>query len=301
MITSNCNRELIGYGIKTPDPHWPKNSKIAVQFVLNYEEGSENNILNGDFFSENYLTEIVGTEKLKNSRNLNVESIYEYGSRAGVWRILKLFKDRNLKLTVFGVASALELNPNLTRYIINEGHEIATHGLRWIDYQNFEEIKEKEYLTQAIYIQKKMTGERPLGSYIGRISPNTRKIIAEEGGFIYNSDVYNDDLPYWEVFGEKKILLIPYTLDVNDMKFATAQGFSTGSEFFDYLKSTFDVLYNEGNSSPKMMSIGLHCRIIGRPGRFESLIKFLDYISKFKKVWIARRIDIANHWNKLYP
>ena len=294
-------RDLIGYGNKKPNPSWPNEAKLAVQFVLNYEEGGEYCLLNGDSHSENYLWEIVGAEKVYDSRNMNIESVYEYGSRAGVWRILELFRKHNIKITIYSVARALEQNQHLVKILKNDGHEIATHGYRWIDYQDYNVKTEREHLLKAIDIQKKITGYRPLGSYIGRISPNTRRIIAEEGGFIYNSDVYNDDLPYWEYYGDKALLLIPYTLDNNDMKFCTAQGFNTGNDFFEYLKSSFNVLYEEGQTSPKMMSIGLHCRIIGRPGRFESLVKFVNYISNFKDIWVTRRIDIAKHWKKKHP
>ena len=298
---STKQRDLIGYGNKKPNPSWPNEAKLAVQFVLNYEEGGEYCLLNGDSHSENYLWEIVGAEKVYDSRNMNIESVYEYGSRAGVWRILELFRKHNIKITIYSVARALEQNQHLVKILKNDGHEIATHGYRWIDYQDYNVKTEKEHLLKAIDIQKKITGYRPLGSYIGRISPNTRRIIAEEGGFIYNSDVYNDDLPYWEYYGDKALLLIPYTLDNNDMKFCTAQGFNTGNDFFEYLKSSFNVLYEEGQTSPKMMSIGLHCRIIGRPGRFESFVKFVNYISNFKDIWVTRRIDIAKHWEKKHP
>ena len=298
---STKQRDLIGYGNKKPNPSWPNEAKLAVQFVLNYEEGGEYCLLNGDSHSENYLWEIVGAEKVYDSRNMNIESVYEYGSRAGVWRILELFRKYNIKITIYSVARALEQNHHLVEILKNDGHEIATHGYRWIDYQDYNVKTEREHLLKAIDIQKKITGYRPLGSYIGRISPNTRRIIAEEGGFIYNSDVYNDDLPYWEYYGDKALLLIPYTLDNNDMRFCTAQGFNTGNDFFEYLKSSFNVLYEEGQTSPKMMSIGLHCRIIGRPGRFESLVKFVNYISNFKDIWVTRRIDIAKHWEKKHP
>ena len=298
---STKQRDLIGYGNKNPNPSWPNEAKLAVQFVLNYEEGGEYCLLNGDSHSENYLWEIVGAEKVYDSRNMNIESVYEYGSRAGVWRILELFRKHDIKITIYSVARALEQNHHLVEILKNDGHEIATHGYRWIDYQDYNVKTEREHLLKAIDIQKKITGYRPLGSYIGRISPNTRRIIAEEGGFIYNSDVYNDDLPYWEYYGDKALLLIPYTLDNNDMKFCTAQGFNTGNDFFEYLKSSFNVLYEEGQTSPKMMSIGLHCRIIGRPGRFESLVKFINYISNFKDIWVTRRIDIAKHWEKKHP
>ena len=234
-------------------------------------------------------------------RNMNIESIYEYGSRSGVWRILALFREHRLPLTVYAVGMALERNPTVAARMLADGHEIATHGYRWIDYQYVGEETERAHLQKAIEIQQQLTGSRPLGCYIGRISPNTRRIVAEEGGFLYNSDVYNDDLPYWELHGEKPLLLVPYTLDVNDMKFGTAQGFNTGEDFFDYARAAFDTLYKEGETAPKMMSIGLHCRLIGRPGRFEGLRKFVEHIQQHERVWVTRRVDIAKHWHKVHP
>ena len=301
MSTSPCARDLLGYGPQPPDPKWPNEARLAVQFVLNYEEGGENCVLDGDPHSESYLWEIVGAPGLMGVRNMNIESVYEYGSRSGVWRILRLFRERNLPLTVYAVGQALERNPTAAAVMLADGHEIATHGYRWIDYQYVGEETERAHLQQAIRVQQEITGQRPLGCYIGRISPNTRRIVAEEGGFLYNSDIYNDDLPYWEIHGEHPLLLIPYTLDVNDMKFGTAQGFNTGEHFFHYARAAFDTLYQEGQSNPKMMSIGLHCRLIGRPGRFEGLVRFLDHIQQHSHVWVTRRLDIAEHWRKVHP
>ena len=291
------SRDLRGYGEHPPNPQWPNQARIAVQLVLNYEEGGENCILNGDPHSESYLWEVVGTPPLHGVRNMNIESVYEYGSRAGVWRILRLFREKQIPITVYAVASALEKNPEVVAVMQRDGHEIATHGYRWIDYQYMGETEEKVHLQKAIALQEKITGERPLGCYIGRISPNSRRIVAEEGGFLYNSDVYNDDLPYWEQHGNQSLLLIPYTLENNDMKFATAQGFNQGEDFFQYLKTAFDVLYAEGEYAPKMMSVGLHCRLVGRPGRFGALQRFIDYVQGHSEVWFCRRIDIARHWH----
>lgn len=294
-------RDLKGYGANPPNPQWPKGARVAVQFVLNYEEGGENCILHGDSGSEAYLWEVVGTPPLTGVRNMNIESVYEYGSRAGVWRVLRLFRERKLPITVYAVAMALERHPEVAQAMIDDGHEIATHGYRWIDYQYFGEEQEVEHLRKAIEIQERVTGSRPLGCYIGRISPNTRRLVAAEGGFLYNSDVYNDDLPYWEEHPTGPQLLIPYTLENNDMKFGTAQGFNSGQDFFTYLKDAFDVLYAEGEYAPKMMSIGLHCRLVGRPGRFAALARFLDYVQSHSDIWITRRVDIANHWHEHHP
>ncbi len=294
-------RDMVGYGATPPNPDWPNGAKIAVQIVLNYEEGGENNILHGDPASESYLWEIVGASPLQGVRNMNIESVYEYGSRAGVWRILRLFRERKIPITVYAIAMALERNPDVAKVMLADGHEIATHGYRWIDYQYFGEQEETAHLKKAIEIQEQITGSRPLGSYLGRISPNTRKIVSEEGGFLYNSDVYNDDLPYWEIHGENPLLLIPYTLENNDMKFGTAQGFNSGDDFYCYLRDAFDVLYAEGTDAPKMMSIGLHCRLVGRPGRFAALSRFLDHVQKHADVWLCRRIDIAKHWHEHHP
>lgn len=305
MMTDDYPRDLIGYGSEPPHPQWPGQARIALQFVLNYEEGAENCVLHGDRTSEQFLSEIVGSAAYED-RHMSMESIYEYGSRAGVWRILKEFERRGLPLTIFGVAMALERHPELSKAFVELGHEICCHGLRWIHYQNFSEADEREHMRMAIEIIKKLTGSPPLGWYTGRDSPNTRKLVVEQGGFLYDSDYYGDDLPFWTDVklsdGSKKShLVVPYTLDTNDMRFATVAGFNNGEQFFQYLKDAFDVLYAEGAVSPKMLSIGMHCRILGRPGRMRSLQRFLDYVQGHDKVWICRRADIAQHWIKTFP
>ena len=292
-------RDMVGYGSKNIRVKWPNNARIALQFVLNYEEGAENCILNGDKNSEVFLSEIIGAQPIK-GRHMNMESIYEYGSRRGFWRTHKLFQEKKIPLTIFGVGMALEKNKEVCNAIKKSNYEVASHGWRWIDYQNFTKSKERKHMKLAIKSIKRIFGKRPLGWYTGRCSPNTLDLVMEEGGFSYCSDSYSDDIPYWVKKGNKKQLIIPYTLDNNDMRFATNQGFNCGDQFFKYLKDSFDVLYNEGKSNPKMMSVGLHCRLIGRPGRIQSLRKFLDYVQKFNKVWICKRIDIAKHWIKNY-
>jgi len=292
-------RDLIGYGSKNLNVKWPNNAKIALQFVLNYEEGGENCVLHGDRASEVFLSEIIGAQPIK-GRHLNIESIYEYGSRRGFWRIHDLFKQKKIPLTIFGVGMALERNKEVCKAIKKANYEVASHGWRWIDYQNVSKAKEKKDMKLAIISIKKIFGNRPLGWYTGRCSPNTLDLVLENGGFLYCSDTYSDDLPYWIQKGKKKQLMIPYTLDNNDMRFATNQGFNSGDQFFTYLKDSFDALYLEGKKSPKMMSVGLHCRLIGRPGRIQSLRKFLNYVLSFKDVWICKRIDIAKHWIKNY-
>ena len=292
-------RDLIGYGSKNLNVKWPNNAKIALQFVLNYEEGGEKSILHGDKTSEIFLSEIIGAQPIK-VRHLNMEYIYEYGSRRGFWRIHDLFKQKKIPLTIFGVGMALERNKEICKAIKKSNYEVASHGWRWIDYQNVSKIKEKKDMKLAINSIKKNFGQRPLGWYTGRCSPNTLDLVIDEGGFLYCSDTYSDDLPYWIKKGNKKQLMVPYTLDNNDMRFATNQGFNSGEQFYNYLKDSFDALYEEGKSSPKMMSVGLHCRLIGRPGRIQSLKKFLKYISKFKDIWICKRVDIARHWIKNY-
>jgi allantoinase len=292
-------RDMVGYGSKVPRVSWPNNSRIAVQIVLNYEEGAENCVLNGDKNSEIFLSEIIGAKPIK-GRHINMESLYEYGSRAGFWRLHKLFQEKKIPITVFGVGMALEKNPDICKAIKDAGYEVASHGWRWIDYQNIKKPEEKKHMQLAIQAHKKIFGERPNGWYTGRCSPNTRDLVMEDGGFLYDSDSYNDDLPYWETRGKKKQLIIPYTLDNNDMRFVTNQGFNTGDHFFTYLKDSFDTLYEEGKTSPKMMSVGLHCRIIGKPGRIQSLKKFLDYVLKHEDVWLCKRIDVAKHWIKNY-
>ena len=294
-------RNLIGYGDNPPDPHWPGGAKLAVQFVLNYEEGGENTVLNGDPASEVYLTEVPGGNPRIGARDLSTESQYEYGARVGVWRILRLFAGRGLHFTCYGVGLALERNPAVARAMAEAGHEIASHGWRWIDYQNVSEEIEREHLHKCIATIERLTGQRPLGWYTGRISARTRALVAEEGGFLYDSDAYNDDLPYWVEIAGKGHLVIPYTLDNNDMKWAVPPGFSSGDGYFNYLKDAFDVLYREGERTPRMMSIGLHCRLVGRPGRFAALERFLDHVQSHQDVWICRRVDIARHWRQVHP
>ena len=298
MVKKN-SRDLVGYGEKGKKISWPNNAKLALQIVLNYEEGGENSVLNGDKHSETFLSEIIGAKAIK-GRHISMESIYEYGSRSGFWRLDKLFKEKKIPVTIFGVGLALKQNSEVCNAIKNGDYEIAAHGYRWIDYQDVKKSVEKKHMQQAIKTIKDIFGSRPLGWYTGRCSPNTRDLVFDDGGFLYDSDSYSDDLPYWEYRGKKKQLIIPYTLDNNDMRFATNQGFNTGDHFYNYLKDSFDALYEEGETSPKMMSVGLHCRLIGRPGRIQSLKKFLDYVLKFEDVWICRRIDIAKHWIKNY-
>ncbi len=298
MIKKN-SRDLIGYGAKGKKISWPNKAKLALQIVLNYEEGGENSVLNGDKYSETFLSEIIGAKAVK-GRHISMESIYEYGSRSGFWRLDKLFKEKKIPVTIFGVGLALEKNPEVCDAIKNGDYEIAAHGYRWIDYQNIKKSVEKKHMQQVIKTIKNIFGSRPLGWYTGRCSPNTRDLVFDDGGFLYDSDSYSDDLPYWELRGKKKQLIIPYTLDNNDMRFATNQGFNTGDHFYNYLKDSFDALYEEGDTNPKMMSVGLHCRLIGRPGRIQSLKKFLDYVLKFDDIWICKRIDIAKYWIKNY-
>jgi putative urate catabolism protein len=289
--TQKDPRNYKGYGETPPDPKWPDGAKLAVQFVLNYEEGGENCVLNGDSGSETFLSEIIGAAKVEGARHICMESLYEYGSRAGVWRLLRLFNKYDVPVTVFAVALALEKYPEIAKAFLSGGHEIASHGYRWINYQDIDEKTEREHMKKAIEIITRLTGERPLGWYTGRTSPNTRKLVKEEGGFLYDADDYSDDLPFWD----EKQLVIPYTLDVNDMRFASPQGFNSGEQFYTYLKDSFDTLYAEGG---RMMSVGLHCRLIGKPGRIAALERFLQYVQKHKNVWICRRIDIARHWHK---
>ncbi len=292
-------RDMIGYGRNTPDPKWPDNAKIAVQFVINYEEGGENNILHGDPGSEAFLSEIVGARTWLNQRHMNMESIYEYGSRAGFWRLWRLFCKHGYPVTCYGVATALTRNPEVVGGMKEADWEIASHGLKWIDYKDFSVEDERWHLQQAIKSHEETTGERPYGWYTGRSSVNTLSLVMEEGGFLYSSDSYADDLPYWVKGPSGPHLIIPYSLDANDMRFATPQGFNSGYQFFTYLKDSFDTLYAEGEEgAAKMMSVGLHCRLSGRPGRIAALARFLDYISLKQDVWVPRRIDIAHHWHK---
>ena len=298
-MLKKSSRDLIGYGKKGKKISWPNNAKLALQIVLNYEEGGENSVLNGDQFSETFLSEIIGAKAIK-GRHISMESIYEYGSKVGFWRLDRLFKEKKIPVTIFGVGLALDQNPEVCEAIKKGDYEVAAHGYRWIDYQNIKKSVEKKHMHQAIKTIKNIFGSRPLGWYTGRCSPNTRDLVFDDGGFLYDSDSYSDDLPYWENRGKKRQLIIPYTLDNNDMRFATNQGFNTGDHFYNYLKDSFDALYEEGKTNPKMMSVGLHCRIIGRPGRIQSLRRFLDYVLKFDDIWICKRIDIAKHWIKNY-
>jgi putative urate catabolism protein len=294
-------RDLVGYGRTPPDPKWPGGTRIALQIVMNFEEGGERSILHGDEGSEAFLHEVAGTRPLYGVRNLQIESTYEYGTRVGFWRLMRLFEQRGIKVSVFAVAMALERHPEAARAIVETGHEIVSHGWRWIDYQFVGEEVEREHIRRAVESITKLTGSRPLGWYTGRLSPSTRRLVVEEGGFLYDSDAYNDDLPYWVEVGATPHLVIPYTLDNNDMKFGTLQGFSTGEDFFGYLRDAFDVLYAEGATQPKMMSVGLHMRLVGRPGRFAALERFLDHVQRRDGVWICRRIDIARHWIANHP
>ena len=294
-------RDLIGYGANPPQARWPGGARVALQFVLNYEEGGENNVLHGDAASETFLSEIIGAQAFVGARHMSMESIYEYGSRVGVWRILDLFRRYKMPLTVYGVAMALERHPAVVEAFLKDGHEIASHGWRWINYQDVPLEIEREHMHKAIDIHTRVTGERPLGWYTGRTSVNTRRLVVEDGGFIYDADDYNDDLPWYDTRYRNSQLIVPYTLDANDMRFATAQGFHSGDQFYTYLKDTFDTLYAEGKHTPRMMSVGLHCRLIGRPGRIASLERFLNYVRRKSKVWCTRRIDIARHWLGVHP
>jgi putative urate catabolism protein len=294
-------RDLIGYGGKAPNPQWPGRARIAVQFVLNYEEGAENSVLHGDAGAESFLSDMVGAAAVEGARNMAMESLYEYGSRAGFWRLSDLFVSRGLPLTVFGVASALEQNPAAVEAMLMAGWEVASHGWRWINYQSVPEAIEREHIARAIAVHTRLTGQRPLGWYQGRTSPNTARLVVEEGGFLYDADSYADDLPYYDTRFGKPQLVVPYTLDANDMKFVALNGFTTPGQFFDYLKDAFDTLYAEGETAPKMMSVGLHCRIAGKPSRAAAVARFLDYVQQHDQVWVARRIDIARHWLALHP
>jgi allantoinase len=306
---SSYPRDLVGYGRDVPHARWPGGARIAVQFVLNYEEGGENSVLHGDAGSEVFLSEMFNPASFA-ARHQSMETIYEYGSRVGVWRILREFERRGLALTVFGVSMALQRHPELTAAFQQLGHEIACHGWRWISYQNLDEATEREHMRIGMEIIEQMTGERPLGWYTGRDSPNTHRLVADDGRFAYHSDSYADDLPFWQTLAKSDgtqatQLVVPYTLDSNDMRFSSAQGFAQGEDFYTYLKDAFDVLYAEGDPSgldrPKMLNVGMHCRLLGRPGRMKSLQKFLDYVQSHPHVWVARRIDIARHWAATHP
>lgn len=305
-------RDLIGYGAHPPHPRWPGGARIALQFVLNYEEGSENCVLNGDESSEVFLSEIINAQPFP-MRHKSMESLFEYGSRAGLWRVLRSFERHQLPLTVFAVSTALQRNPEAAAAFKALGHEIACHGLRWISYQQVSEQVEREHMALAIAMQTEILGAPPLGWYTGRDSPRTRRLLLEHGGLLYDSDSYADDLPYWtrvdindhEAVRTCTHLIVPYALDTNDMRFATAQGFNSGTQFFDYLRAAFDTLYAEGDpeglNAPKMLSVGLHCRLAGRPARIGALEQFLDYVLAHPKVWITRRMDIARHWIAHHP
>ena len=297
-MTNRYPRDMRGYGPTPPDANWPGRAKVAVQFVVNYEEGGENNILHGDAASEAFLSEIVGAAQWPGQRHWNMESIYEYGARAGFWRLHRMFTEAGIKPTVYGVASALARSPEQVAAMLDADWEIASHGLKWVEYKDCPEEQERADLVEAVRLHTEVTGERPRGWYLGRCSMNTVRLVAEEGGFAYISDTYDDDLPYWARIGGRDQLIIPYTLDANDMRFATPQGFNSGDQFFAYLKDSFDTLYAEGG---RMMSIGLHCRLIGRPGRAAALKRFIDYAAGHEGVWFPRRIDIAEHWAKTHP
>ncbi len=295
-------RNMLGYGPNPPVANWPNGAKIAVQFVVNYEEGGENCTLHGDSASEAFLSEVVGAQPWVGQRHWNMESMYEYGARAGFWRLHRLFTENDVPVTVYGVATALERSPHQVAAMQSADWEIASHGLKWIEYKDFAKTDERDHLNEAIRIHTEVTGERPRGWYTGRCSANTVDIVSEEGGFSYCSDTYDDDLPYWRNHDGADQLIIPYTLDANDMRFASAQGFNSGDQFFTYLKDSFDALYAEGEAgTPKMMTIGLHCRLIGKPGRVQSLRRFIEYAKAKTDVWFARRIDIANHWHTNHP
>ena len=293
-------RDMMGYGSNPIHPKWPNKARVALQFVLNYEEGGENCVLHGDKASESFLSEIVCAKAYDGVRHMSMESLYEYGSRVGVWRILRLFKEFDIPITVFTVAMAIARNPELADYLVEEDYDICAHGYRWIDYQFVDENTEREHLINCVTILKEVFGKRPLGWYTGRTSPNTRKLVMEEGGFLYDSDAYDDDLPYWfkNEVEKGKHLVIPYTLDVNDMRFSAYQGFNSGDQFFNYLKDSFDALYLEGETQPKMMSIGMHGRILGKPGRIMAMRRFLEYVQGFDQVWFCTRGQIAEHWHE---
>ncbi|MDD3445529.1 MAG: allantoinase PuuE [Zavarzinia sp.] len=294
-------RDLIGYGATPPRAAWPGGARIAVQIVLNYEEGGENSIDNGDPASEAFLSDVVNAQPLPGVRHQSVESLFDYGARVGVWRLLRLFRARRVPVTVFAVARAAEKNPDVIRAMVDDGHEIASHGLRWINYQYVGEATERAHLREAMEILTHVAGTRPVGWYTGRTGPNTRRLVAEHGGFLYDADAYDDELPYWQSVAGSPLLIVPYTLDANDMRFINAQGFGDGGQFFTYLKDSFDVLYAEGAEVPRMLSIGLHCRLAGRPGRFAAVERFLDYALAHDGVWFARRDEIARHWHHHHP
>ncbi|WP_297197253.1 allantoinase PuuE [uncultured Pluralibacter sp.] len=300
QFSENYPREMAGYAGRPPHARWPGGAKIAVQFVLNFEEGGENHVLHGDAGSEQFLSDIIGAASYPD-RHMSMDSLYEYGSRAGFWRIHDEFQRRGLPLTVFGVAMALARNPAIVEAIKAADYDVVSHGWRWIHYQHLDIQTERQHMQQAVEVLTALFGKKPLGWYTGRDSPNTRKLVVEQGDFLYDSDYYGDDLPFWTTVDQHPHLIVPYTLDANDMRFATAQGFNTAEQFYTYLKDSFDVLYAEGDTAPKMMSIGMHCRLLGRPGRFRALQRFLDYVQQHDRVWICRRQDIADHWLTHHP
>ena len=300
MTNNAYPRDLIGYGRNPPHADWPGGARIAIQMVLNYEEGGENSVLHGDAGAETFLSDMINPPAVIGARHMSMEQIYEYGSRAGVWRLLRLFERRDVPVTVFGVAAAMERNPAVVEAFLEAGHEIASHGWRWINYQDAPEAVEREHMARAIEIHQRLTGERPLGWYTGRTGPNSRRLAAEAGGFLYNADDYSDDLPFWAVEAGAPQLIVPYTLEANDMRFS-GTGLNTGEQFFSYLKDAFDVLYAEGAENPKMLSVGLHCRIVGRPGKMAGLERFIAYAQSHPDVWFCRRIDIARHWRERHP
>ncbi len=304
-MPSHYPRDLIGYGRNPPHANWPGQARVAVQFVLNYEEGGENCVLHGDVGSEQFLSELFNPASYPD-RHLSMEGVYEYGSRVGVWRILREFEKRGLPMTIFGVSMALQRHPELTVAFRELGHEIACHGWRWIHYQAIDEATEREHMRIGMDIIARLSGAPALGWYTGRDSPNTRRLVVDHGGFLYDSDYYGDDLPLWSEVKKSDgsiapHLIVPYTLDTNDMRFSLPQGFSHGDEFFQYLRDAFDVMYAEGAQRPAMMSVGMHCRLLGRPGRFRALQRFLDYIERHDRVWVCRRVDIARHWIANHP
>lgn len=300
-VISDCPRDLIGYGAHPPHAQWPNGARIAVQFVINYEEGAENCVLNGDPASETFISEIIGAKPVFGMRHLSMEWLYDYGSRAGLWRLLRLFQQRQMTATVFAVGLAVEKNPDAAKAIVDAGLEVASHSWRWIDYQYLPEVTEREHIHLAMEAIEKAIGKRPVGWYTGRNSPNTRRLVAEYGGFLYDADSYADDLPYWELAAGKPQLIVPYTLDTNDMRFVAPQGFNCGDQFYTYLKDAFDVLYAEGETAPKMMSVGLHCRVSGHPARAAAVARFLDYVKDHDRVWVCQRQEIAQHWRTVYP
>ena len=294
-------RDLKGYGRTPPQAEWPNGARLALSIVLNYEEGAEYSVLHGDPHSESILSDLGVASPLIGARNLNIEQLYGYGSRVGIWRLLDLFGERRIPLTVYAVGMALERNPDVATAIVAAGHEVASHGWRWIDYQDMPEAEERQHISRAVATIERLTGQRPLGWYTGRPSPNTRKLVVAEGGFLYDSDAYDDDLPYWVTVDGKGHLVIPYSFDNNDSRFTRSQGFDLADEFFAYLRDGFDWLYAEGAKTPRMMSVGLHCRLIGKPGRIGGLTKFLDHVRRHDDVWLCRRVDIARHWHARHP